>query len=372
MQVRGRSAAASRPIEVAVWLHQLDCTPGKGGPFGAEVADLDTASRTLGALWACVRLTVVIAAATRAGAEEVIVLPATRDATLVESATGALANGSGPAIFAGRTSQAAESRRRALLAFDAASALPAGVRIVAAELVLELTPSNPGAAWIAVHRVLAEWGEGASSASGGGGAPAQPGDSTWLHAVGPDRFWSAPGGDFAAEPSAVESVAEPGPYRFESPGLAADVQSWLDHPGEDFGWILIGDETRPTTSKRFASRESEDPAVAPALVIRFERRGGACADVVARGEPRGLCVAYCEALDCDAPHPRAASRACDALAGRFERESPGTPLPCLAGDADGDGIPDAVDVCPSRPDPDQADADRDGVGDACGGVPAPR
>jgi hypothetical protein len=301
------------------------------------------------------------------GAEEVLVLPAARDATLVESATGALANGSGPGIFAGRTSQGVEPRRRGLLVFDVASVVPAGARIVGVELVLELTPSNPGPASIAVHRVLAEWGEGASSASGGSGAPAQPGDSTWLHAVSPDRFWSAPGGDFAAEPSAVAGVAEPGPYRFASPALAADVQSWLDRPGRDFGWILIGDEAQATTSKRFASRESEDPSIAPALVIRLERRGGACADVVARGPSHGLCMAYCEALDCDAPHPRAASRACDALAGRFERASPGTPLPCLAGDADDDGIADAADVCPSRPDPDQADADGDGVGDACGG-----
>ena len=334
---------------------------------------MDTASRSVAARGAvCLWLATVMAAAGSAGAEEVIVLAAARDAALVESATGALANGSGPAIFAGRTSQAMESRRRGLLAFDVASAVPSGARIVAAELIVELTPSNPGPAWIGVHRVLAEWGEGPSSASGGNGAPAQPGDSTWLHAVSPDRFWSAPGGDFAAEPSAGANVAEPGPYRFESPGLAADVQSWLDRPREAFGWILIGDEIRSTTSKRFASRESDDPAVAPALVIRFERRGGSCADVIARGPSRGLCIAYCEALDCDAPHPRAASRACDALAGRFERESPGTPLPCLAGDADGDGIADAVDVCPSRPDPDQADADRDGVGDACRVGAAPR
>ena len=344
-------------------------TSAKKGRFSSGGGDsLDTAARSLAVRGAaCLWLAMVMAAAGSAGAEEVTVLPAAHDATLVESATGTLANGSGPAIFAGRTSQAVEPRRRALLAFDVASALPAGARVVAAELVLELTPSNPGAAWIAVHRVLAEWGEGASSASGGSGAPAQPGDSTWLHADSPDRFWSTPGGDFAAEPSAVASVSEPGPYRFEGSGLVADVQSWLDRPGEDFGWILIGDETGPTTSKRFASRESEDPAVAPALVIRFERRGGACADVVARGAPRGLCVAYCEALDCDAPHPRAVSRACDALARRFERQSPGAPLPCLAGDADGDGIADAVDVCPSRLDPDQADADRDGIGDACGG-----
>jgi hypothetical protein len=36
-----------------------------------------------------------------------------------------------------------------------------------------------------------------------------------------------------------------------------------------------------------------------------------------------------------------------------------------APDADGDGVPDAVDDCPAVPDPAQADGDGDGVGDAC-------
>lgn len=36
-----------------------------------------------------------------------------------------------------------------------------------------------------------------------------------------------------------------------------------------------------------------------------------------------------------------------------------------AGDHDGDGIQDALDVCPMEPDPGQSDVDGDGVGDAC-------
>jgi subtilisin family serine protease len=39
-------------------------------------------------------------------------------------------------------------------------------------------------------------------------------------------------------------------------------------------------------------------------------------------------------------------------------------------DADRDGVADAVDDCPARPDPDQADGDHDGRGDACDNCPA--
>ena len=34
------------------------------------------------------------------------------------------------------------------------------------------------------------------------------------------------------------------------------LQAWLDDPGTDFGWMIIGDESMSATAKRFDSRES--------------------------------------------------------------------------------------------------------------------
>ena len=63
-----------------------------------------------------------------AGAETVRI-EAGRDATLVEHPDGALANGSGPFFFVGRTGQGQNSLRRSLLWFDVAAALgPGGTR----------------------------------------------------------------------------------------------------------------------------------------------------------------------------------------------------------------------------------------------------
>lgn len=45
--------------------------------------------------------------------------------------------------------------------------------------------------------------------------------------------------------------------------------------------------------------------------------------------------------------------------------------PDAAADSDGDGIPDVGDVCPNVPDVGQADANGDGIGDACSGVTLP-
>jgi hypothetical protein len=298
---------------------------------------------------------------------ETMMVPCAADNTLIESATGAISNGSGPAVFVGRNSQAQGSRRRGLLRFDVAAALPAGVIVTRAELTLTLTPSNPQPAWIGLHRVLAAWGEGASTAAGGSGAPAAPGDATLLHTFYDVSFWAQAGGDYHAAASAALEVGDAGAWEWGStPAAVADVQAWIDFPDSNHGWLLLGAEDAPTTAKRFASREAEDAATRPQLLVEYQRP---CATIELEDAASALCQAYCEVLDCDAAAPDASPLACTQLSRQFERRSPGAALPCERPDADRDGIQDQLDNCPEALNSDQADRDLDGAGDACDDLP---
>ncbi len=63
-----------------------------------------------------------------------------------------------------------------------------------------------------------------------------------------------------------------------------------------------------------------------------------------------------------------------ALTGNFSADFGGSGVQAVPGDIDNDGVPDLLDNCPLHPNPDQADADRDGLGDVCdptpnGGIP---
>ena len=213
-----------------------------------------------------------LAASAAAGTVTVV---ADRDATLIEHPDGALASGSGPSVFAGRNNLADNGVRRALLRFELAVAEPPrGGRFIVEKVALvvtNLTESNVVPREYRLHRVLADWGEGASVNAGGGGAPAEPGDATWVHSFHHRDFWLHNGGQFVGEPSARLVVVGPGTYRFESPQLARDVALWATRPELNFGWILIGDETSRQTVRAFGSRENPDPAVRPALEISFRR-----------------------------------------------------------------------------------------------------
>lgn len=206
-----------------------------------------------------------------AGRAETVLLEADRDTTLVEHPDGALANGAGPFLYAGRTNQQLGGVRRALIRFDLGSAVPRGATIERAALSLVVTPGNPGPRVYRVHPLLEAWGEGASSSGGGGGAPSEPGDATWIHTFHDREFWPQNGGSFLGIASAETILDLPGTYRFEGDGLLRDVRFWSRRPETNHGWVLIGDETTRQTVKSLGSRENPDPAVRPVLEITYRR-----------------------------------------------------------------------------------------------------
>jgi hypothetical protein len=174
-----------------------------------------------------------------AGAATVTVV-VDRDATLIEHPDGALASGAGPSVFAGRTNLADNGVWRALLHFELADTLPHGGSQTVEQVALvitNLTESNTAPREYRLHRVFADWGEGASS-------------------------------------SARLVVAGAGTYRFESPQLTGDAVLFATRPELNFGWILIGDETVRQTVKALGSRENPDPAARPVLEITFRRPAG--------------------------------------------------------------------------------------------------
>jgi hypothetical protein len=212
------------------------------------------------------------AAATAASAD-MIVIGAAQDGTLYESAAGALANGAGQYIFAGRNNQAPSGLiRRGLIQFDLSGAVPEGAEIVAVRLVLNLSQFNGGPASVSLHRALTPWTTGSSDPSGNEGSGTAPAaqDATWLHSsfgASGGSLWQSPGGDFAADESASVLTTGLGLYTWSSEALLADVRSFAASPATNFGWFLIGPEDVPGVTRRFDSSES---AAAGGIVPRLE------------------------------------------------------------------------------------------------------
>ena len=207
---------------------------------------------------------------TLVAAQVQVTLGARQDNTLYQSATGALSNGAGQRMFTGTNSTS--QVRRGLVAFDVAAAVPAGSQILGATLTLNLSQlATAAGTTVGVHAVTAAWGEGTSVAAGneGAGAAATTGDATWLHRSFNTTLWTAVGGDFVATPSAMSFVQTIGPVAWTSAQLAADVQGWLLQPASNFGWMLRGDETTPTTSARFDTRENTVVAARPQLTLVY-------------------------------------------------------------------------------------------------------
>lgn len=219
-------------------------------------------------------LSFVLTAPWSTSAEEVVI-GAAKDNTLYEDANGALSNGAGQYVFAGRVDvRGGGLLRRALIEFDVADHVPAGSTINTVELTLHLSrvhfDSGPEIA--SLHALEKEWGEGASDALGeeGGGAASEPGDATWIHTFFDTDFWTDAGGDFANVASASATTEGIGFYTWGSTDdMVANVQAWLDAPDENHGWILLGNEETLASAKRYDSRENPTAEFRPGLRVDF-------------------------------------------------------------------------------------------------------
>ena len=211
-------------------------------------------------------------------ADTITLLPS-RDTTLFQEAP-SNSDGAGRSMFVGKDAQG--PTRRVLIGFDIAGNIPPGsiVTSVQLRLVLEGKAQNESMMRpIELRRLLADWGEGTTGQGMGGAGtgrgfatPANGTTATWSHSFYNTVPWTNAGGDFAETASGITMVGlTPNmPAVWDStPAMVNDVQSWLDHPAGNFGWLLLGDESQPRSARRFFTREAANMASRPTVAITF-------------------------------------------------------------------------------------------------------
>jgi spore coat protein A len=229
-------------------------------------------------------------------AGEMVTLESIEDNTLYQNGEDNAGNGAGNHFFVGTTLQG--DIRRGLVRFDVAGNVPPGATIESASLQLYMSRarSSTGRS-VVLHRASASWGEGTSHAPGEEGAGTSPSvdEATWFYRFYPTQAWVAPGGDYAASPSAETVVGGNGNYQWSSPAMASDVQGWREDPESNFGWIVIGTESVTATAKRFQSRSIASANQRPRLMIHYTLDPGV--DAGSCCLPDGTCIILTES-DC--------------------------------------------------------------------------
>jgi spore coat protein A len=187
-------------------------------------------------------------------------------------------------LFAGNTSD--DFARRALIEFDVAGNVPAGSTINSVTLTVVVNRSGDNqAASMTIAPLTRVFGEGLAGCGprgGGQGEPANPGDATWSDAEAGSVSWTTPGGDFGPTSASAIVGSDNGSIGIWSSAImVGEVQSWLDSPASNLGWVVIGDEGRGATARRFASREG---ALPPTLQIDFDPPPGSVACCFTEGD----------------------------------------------------------------------------------------
>jgi parallel beta-helix repeat protein len=189
-------------------------------------------------------------------------------------------NSIGNYIFAGRN--AGFGAKRTLMRFNVSNAIPPGATITSVNLTLYMSRARPLLgipSYVALHRMNRDWGEGTSLGAAqrleeGFGDWPSPTCASWTRPFnGTPTTWTNQGadGDYTTPASANITVGITlAFYTWPStPTMVSDVQSWLDDPSQNFGWILKGEESVASTAKRFGSRDNPTINHRPHLQIDF-------------------------------------------------------------------------------------------------------
>jgi hypothetical protein len=202
-------------------------------------------------------------------AQTTVSISAAADNTIYQNPNGN-SNALGQNIFSG--TNGGGSPRRGLIKFDVAAAIPAGATIISVTLTLNCNISRAIVDNVSLHKLSSNWGEGTSNAGAtgdGAGVTATANDATWLTTFFPGSFWLNPGGDYNSTPSSSTSINSTGFFTWASTDMITDVQSWINTPATNYGWILLSNETTISTARRFASRENAVTANRPSLSVTY-------------------------------------------------------------------------------------------------------
>jgi hypothetical protein len=246
------------------------------------LASITRCKQNLRVIWKCAAAAFLFFGAAACASANVVTVGSSQDTTIYANNVNNSAGGA-VVMFAGTDGNG--SVKRALVKFDIASSVPAGSTITAVQLTLYLGQVagnvTTGTATIGLHRLTASWGEGTNGANtlisaDGQGFAAHNGDTTWAN-----RFfsstsptpWTTAGGDFISAISAqttVGATTNNGYIWLSTPALIADVQTWLDNPSTNSGWLLQNnDEVGLKTFRAFYTREETNSSLLPQLQVTF-------------------------------------------------------------------------------------------------------
>ena len=163
-----------------------------------------------------------------------------QDNTIAEGDFPDNSSGACDSIFAGNTDRS--FARRALMRFNVGAQIPPGSIINSVTLTLTVTRggNNPDST-MDLHPINAAWTEGTEGCGIRGGGQGEPSTG--------GVTWNTMPGNGASSGSAPIVGADPAVWSGTgvTDPLVIDVQGWLDNPGSNNGWMVIGDEVNPTT-----------------------------------------------------------------------------------------------------------------------------